>query len=212
MTLDPPSARPTVHVVDDDQAVRDSLGLLLEAEGMRTRTFASAAAFLDAVGPETEGCLVLDVRMPGMSGVELQRELEARGIHLPVVFLTAYADVRMAVGAIRAGAVDVLQKPVHADALLERVREALARDAEERERSREVDGSRHRLDRLTAREREVLALVVGGLTNKRIAAELGLSRRTVETHRANIMRKAGADSLPELIRMVVAAGGISRPP
>lgn len=199
--------RPTVFIVDDDPAVRESMALLMASEGMPARSFASASDFLEGCSPCVSGCLVLDVRMPGMSGLELQSVLDRHGIELPVIFLTAYADVPMAVGAVRAGAVDVLQKPVKADELLERIRDALCINAAAVARRRETEESRRKVERLTPREREVLALVVTGMTNKRIAAELQVSRRTVETHRANIMRKTGADSLPELIRTAEAILG-----
>jgi len=144
--------------------------------------------------------------MPGISGTELQERLEAMGADVPIVFLTAYADVPLAVGAVRAGAVDFLTKPVQADRLLERVHAALALDLSRREQRAEADRARRRLEALTPREREVLRLVVAGLTNKGIAKVLSLSRRTVETHRANIRRKIGATSLPELVRAAAAGG------
>ncbi|NJD18010.1 MAG: response regulator transcription factor [Gemmatimonadetes bacterium] len=204
-----PKARPTVYIVDDDPAVRESMAMLMTSAGLGAFPFASAREFLEGYEPGVPGCLVLDVRMPGMSGTDLQAELERRGVELPIIFLTAYADVPMAVGALRAGAVDFLQKPVDAARLLGRVREALALDAAARARRSESEGARTRLSRLTPREREVLELVVAGHTNKGIARSLRISRRTVETHRARIMRKAAAASLPELIRIV---GLAAQPP
>lgn len=199
-------ARPTVFIVDDDPAVRESMGMLMASAGFATHVFPSAREFLAAYEEGTPGCLVLDVRMPGMSGIELQEELGRKGARLPIVFLTAYADVPMAVGAVRAGALDFLQKPVNSDQLLERVRDALTLDAESRARRRDAEAAQLRLARLTPRETEVLVLVVAGHTNKSIARQLGLSRRTVETHRARIMHKTGSASVPELIRIVGLAG------
>lgn len=199
--------RPTVFIVDDDPAVRESMALLMASEGIYARSFPSAADFLEGCPPGAPGCLVLDVRMPEMSGLELQAVLDAHDIDLPVIFLTAYADVPMAVEAVRAGAVDVLQKPVKAGQLLERIANALRINASALARREEEAEHRRKLERLTPREREVLALVVTGMTNKRIAAELQVSRRTVETHRANIMRKTGAESLPDLIRTAEANHG-----
>lgn len=202
--------RPTVFIVDDDPAVRESLALLMASEGIPAQAFASADDFLSECDGQTSGCLLLDVRMPGMSGLELQAALDGCGIELPIIFLTAFADVPMAVGAIRAGAIDVLQKPVAVDELVARIRDALRMDAEARAHRVEREENRRKLERLTPREMEVLALVVTGMTNKRIATELDLSRRTVETHRANIMRKTGADSLPGLIHTAEATLGPGR--
>jgi FixJ family two-component response regulator len=198
--------RPTVFIVDDDPAVRESMSLLMASAGLASRAFSSAADFLTAYEVGTPGCLVLDVRMPGISGTELQERLDGMGADVPIVFLTAYADVPVAVGAVRAGAVDFLTKPVEADHLLERVRDALRLDLSRRERRAEEDRARRRLEALTNREREVLRYVIAGHTNKSIAKTLGLSRRTVETHRANIRRKIGATSIPELVRAAAAAG------
>jgi two-component system response regulator FixJ len=194
--------RPVVFIVDDDPAVRESMGMLMASAGLDSCGFPSARDFLAAYEPEVPGCLVLDLRMPGMSGIELQEELDRRGATLPIIFLTAYADVPTAVGAVRAGAVDFLQKPVDGGRLLNRVRDALGIDSRSRARRSEAEGARERLARLTARESEVLQLVVEGHTNKAVAKILGISRRTVETHRARIMRKTDAASLPELIRIV----------
>ena len=201
--------RPTVFIVDDDPAVRESMALLMASAGLVSHGFSSAADFLAAYEVGTSGCLVLDVRMPGMSGTELQERLAEMGADVPIVFLTAYADVPVAVGAVRAGAVDFLTKPVEAEMLLDRVRAALTLDLSRQEDRAEEARARHRLDALTPREREVLRFVVAGLTNKGIAKSLGLSRRTVETHRANIRRKIGATSLPELVR-AAAAGGMEQ--
>lgn len=197
----------TVFVVDDDPAVRESTALFMQAAGLPCLAFPSAAAFLAAYEPGTAGCLVLDIRMPGMTGIELQRRLDALGASIPVIFLTAFADVPTAVGALKAGAVDFLQKPICPDDLLERVQDGLRRDAELRSRRADAEEARTRLGLLTRREMQILGLVVAGMTNKAIAADLGLSRRTVETHRANIMRKTGSHSLPDLIR-VAREGGL----
>ena len=201
-----PEARPTVFIVDDDPAVREAMGMLMASAGLDTCGFPSARDFLAAYDAGTPGCLVLDVRMPGMSGIELQEELDRRGVGLPIIFLTAYADVPTAVGAVRAGAVDFLQKPVEGGMLLTRVRDALGMDSRSRARRSEAEGARERLARLTPRESQVLQLVVKGQTNKAIAKVLGISRRTVETHRARIMHKTNSGSLPELIRIVGSAG------
>ena len=198
--------RPTVFIVDDDAAVRESMVMLMASAGLEACGFPSARDFLATHEAGTPGCLVLDLRMPGMSGTELQEELERRGASLPIIFLTAYADVPTAVGAVRAGAVDFLEKPVDGGRLLKRVHDALGIDAQSRARRSEADNARELLDRLTPRESEVLELVVAGHTNKAIAKVLGISRRTVETHRARIMGKTDAASLPELIRIVGSAG------
>jgi FixJ family two-component response regulator len=195
----------TVFVVDDDPAVRESMGLLMASAGLRSRGFSSAREFLAAYEPGTPGCLVLDLRMPGMSGVELQHELRRRGATLPTIFLTAYADVPTAVGAVRAGAVDFMQKPVDGRHLLTRVRDALGIDSRSRARRSAAEDARERLACLTPRESEVLHLVVEGHSNKAIAKALGISRRTVETHRARIMHKTEAASLVDLIRIVESA-------
>ncbi|HSW29749.1 MAG TPA: response regulator [Longimicrobiales bacterium] len=199
-------APPTVFIVDDDPAVRESMGMLMATAGLRSCGFPSARDFLAAYERAVPGCLVLDLRMPGMSGTELQAELERQDATLPIIFLTAYADVPTAVGAVRAGAVDFLEKPVDGERLLKRVQDALGIDARSRALRSEAERARELLDRLTPRESEVLDLVVAGLTNKAVAKILGISRRTVETHRARIMGKTGAASLPDLIRIVGSAG------
>ncbi len=198
--------RPTVFIVDDDLAVRESMGMLMASAGLASCGFPSARDFLAEYEPGVPGCLVLDLRMPGMSGTELQEELDRRGAMLPIIFLTAYADVPTAVGAVRGGAVDFLEKPVDGERLLKRVRDALGIDARSRSRRAEAEGARELLARLTPRESEVLKWVVAGHTNKAIAKVLGISRRTVETHRARIMHKTDAASLPELVRIVGSAG------
>lgn len=197
---------PTVFVVDDDEGVRSALALLLKSMGQASATYASAADFLADYDPERRGCALLDVRMPGMSGLELQDELNRRGVVLPVIFITGHGDVPMAVEAMQRGAFDFLQKPFRDDDLAERIRRALARDRELRAAIGEKSQIRTRLGRLTPRERQVLALVAAGKPNKVMAAELGVSQRTVEIHRAHVMKKMGASSLAQLVRMTLVAG------
>jgi FixJ family two-component response regulator len=194
---------PTVYVVDDDQAVCNSLRLLLKSVGLATQTMSSATEFLAAYQPGQPGCLVLDVRMPGMSGLELQQELNVRGATIPVIFVTGHGDVPMAVEAMQHGAFDFLQKPFRDQELIDRIQRALARDATTRTALKEHEHIRERLTSLTPREREVLALMTEGKPNKVMAHELGVSQRTVEIHRARVMEKSGAGSLAQLVRMVM---------
>lgn len=202
---------PTVFIVDDDDAVRDALKLLMESAGLRAETYATGQAFLNACRPERAGCLVLDIRMPGLSGLELQERLSAAGISLPVIMLTGHGDVPAAVRALKAGAVDFLEKPYESERLLERIRQAIARDAEERVASDLQAEAAQRLEQLTPREREVMELVVAGKANKVIAFELHISERTVELHRGRIMRKMGVRSLPELVRLILGSGARAAP-
>jgi len=195
----------TVFVVDDDHAVREGLGLLLGSAGFAVETYPSADDFLDTYEPGRPGCLVLDIRMPGLDGLALQERLVSRGLELPIIILSGHGDVPAAVRAFKHGAVDFFQKPVNEEALLAGVRQALGRDAERRRARAHRGEALHRLEKLTPREREVLEHVVAGRANKAIAAELGISERTVELHRARIMRKLKARSLPELTRLVLAA-------
>lgn len=206
---DPPDPSPdpgmTVFLVDDDDGFRGGLEFLVKSAGFPVQGFRSAQAFLDCYDPSMRGCLLLDVRMPGMSGLELQEHLRARRIALPVIIVTAYANVPMAVRALQAGAFDFIEKPFDGAALLKRIRHALAHDEQVRvdeEQSRRVQA---RLASLTPREREVMDLVVDGLLNKQVAAELGISMKTVENHRARVMEKMQAESLAELVRMVLSA-------
>ena len=196
-------APPTVFVVDDDESVRGSLRFLLRSAGLEGRAFGSAREFLATYDPAQPGCLVLDVRMPGMSGFELQQELNLRGAIVPVIFITGHGDIPMAVEAMQHGAHDFLQKPFRDEDLIERVRRALEQDARTRAALEKHAGIRSRLESLTAREREVMALMVRGKPNKIIAHELGVSQRTVEIHRARVMEKSGASSLAQLVRMVM---------
>ncbi len=189
---------PMVFVIDDNDAVRDALDMQLTAAGMVVATFASAPAFLECYEPSWRGCIVADVRMPGMSGIELQHELVRRGIALPVVIITGHADVPMAVAALKAGAVDFIEKPFRDEVLIASVLEALGRVAGPAA-PKPVD--RARFAGLTPREREILALVVAGHSNKAIGAILGISPRTVEVHRANLMQKAKVASLADLVRL-----------
>jgi FixJ family two-component response regulator len=193
----------TVFIVDDDDAVRSSLRLLFKSLGLATTAYASAQDFLAAYDPDQPGCLVLDVRMPGMSGLELQQQLSMRGAMLPVIFITGHGDIPMAVEAMQHGAFDFLQKPFRDQDLLDRVQRAIERDTENRMAVRATVAIRERLESLTPREREVLDLVVQGRANKVIAGDLGVSQRTVEIHRARVMEKMEARSLAQLVRMVM---------
>jgi len=207
-----PQPEPTVFVVDDDRAMRDSLSWLLDSVGLRVRSYATAAEFLADHDPAQPGCLVLDVRMPGMSGLDLQAELARRGVELPTIVITGHAEVSMAVRAVKAGAIDFIEKPFSDQLLLDRVRQALEIDLEVREVRRRREDALRRLATLTAREREVLNLVVAGKQNKEIASELGVSPKTVEVHRAHVMSKMCVDSLAELIRITLLAGEIRENP
>jgi len=193
----------TVFIVDDDDAVRDAVALLLRAAGLSTRSFARAEDFQAAFDPGAPGCLVLDIRMPGIDGMQLQRWLGERGSRLPIIFITGHADVPMAVQAMRDGALEFLQKPFRDDELLARVREALQRDAQARREADDKSVARERLHSLTAREHDVLKLLVQGKATKAIAYELGLSPRTVEVHRGRIMEKMAVRSVAELVRSVL---------
>jgi two-component system response regulator FixJ len=194
-------AAPTVFVVDDDEGVRDSLRFLLKSVGLPARTLGSAAEFLDSYDVSQPGCLVLDVRMPAMSGLELQQQLNVRGAMIPVIFITGHGDIPMAVEAMQHGAFDFLQKPFRDQDLIDRLQKALAKDAENRLDLKQRNQVRSLFDTLTPREHEVLVLMVRGLPNKIMAAQLGVSQRTVEIHRARVMEKTSAGSLAHLVRM-----------
>jgi hypothetical protein len=196
----------TVFVVDDDEAVRTSLKLLLRSVDLPVETCTSAQEFLDRFDADRPGCLVLDIRMPGMSGLELQERLNAMHAMIPVVFITGHGDVPMAVEAMQHGAVDFIQKPFRDQDLLDRINQALEKDRENRAGLRERDNIRAHIADLTPREKEVLDLVTAGKANKVIAGDLDVSQRTVEIHRARVMEKMGASSLAHLVRMVIAAG------
>ncbi len=196
---------PTVFVIDDDAAIRGSLKLLLKSLGYATQLFDSAQAFLSAYSDEQPGCLLLDVRMPGLSGPDLQRELNLRGCLIPVIFISGHADIAMAVEAMRCGAFDFLQKPFRDQDLLDRVKRAHEADRQTRAQTQAQNDARARLNSLTHREREVLERIVAGSANKVIAYQLRISQRTVEIHRARVMGKMGAESLAQLVRMSLTA-------
>jgi len=200
------ASNPVVFVVDDDDAVRESLAMSLKLAGHQVESFASAAAFLASGAPNRSGCLVTDIRMPDMDGIELQEELRKRNCSLPVIVITGHGDVPLAVRAMKAGAGDFLEKPFARDALLTAVRRALERNATAVDSASQGDQIRSRIALLTPREREVFGLVVSGKQSKVIAHELGASPRTVEIHRARMMKKLNAGSLQELVRMAIAAG------
>lgn len=193
----------TVFIVDDDEAVRNSLRLLLKSVGLVPVALGSAREFIDKYDPAQSGCLVLDVRMPGMSGIELQESLNLQGAIIPVIFVTGHGDVPMAVEAMQAGAFDFLQKPFRDQDLIDRIQRALEKDRAIRAALGERELIRLRFESLTPREREVLALVASGKPNKIMAADLGVSQRTIEIHRARVMEKMGATSLAQLVRMVI---------
>jgi len=193
----------TVFIVDDEEPVRDSIGLLLRSVGLRSKGYPDARAFLDAYLPSQPGCLVLDIRMPRMSGMELQQELNRRGWGIPLIFITGHGDVPMAVEAMRAGAVDFLQKPFKDDELIRRVQKALDQDLQLREQLGALEQIRARYDSLTPREREIADRLVAGDANKVIAIELGLSERTVELHRAHVMQKMEARGIAPLVQLLL---------
>jgi len=194
---------PTVFIVDDDEAVRNSLRLLLKSVGLAAVALPTAQEFLSKYDPQQPGCLILDVRMPGMSGLELQEQLNVRGAMIPVIFITGHGDIHMAVEAMQQGAFDFLQKPFRDQDLIDRIQRALTKDQANRSELKEKSGVRERLQTLTPREREVLNLVTSGKPNKIMAADLGVSQRTVEIHRARVMEKMHASSLAQLVRMVM---------
>lgn len=198
---------PTVYVVEDDEAVRSSLSVLLRLEGLRAEGFPSAEAFLEAWKPSWSGCLVVDLRMPGLSGLELLEQLRKAGGALPAIVITAHGDVANTRSSFRAGAVDFFEKPVDNEALLAAIRQALARDADARREAQERAQVQERLDRLTAREREVLDLVAAGRHNREIAAALGISPRTVEVYKARMMEKLQVRRIPDLVRLLVRVRG-----
>jgi FixJ family two-component response regulator len=202
----PKELPPMVFVVDDDESVRNSLRFLLKTVGLQSMLLPSAQEFLRAYKPEQPGCLVLDVRMPSMSGLELQQQLNLRGAIIPVIFITGHGDIPMAVEAMQHGAFDFLPKPFRDQDLLDRVQRALEKDRANRSNLKERTQVRERLESLTPRELEVLALMTKGKPNKVMAADLGLSQRTVEIHRAHVMEKTGASSVAQLVRMVMDSG------
>ena len=200
------STERTVYVVDDDEAALDSLAVLLRSEGLNPRAFGSADAFLSSLTPDARGCVISDVRMPGMDGVELLKALKSMGCLLPVIVITGHADVTVAVQAMKAGAADFVEKPFESELILRLVRGCLEENDEAVDANAKVMRVRRRIESLTARERQVLEQIITGASNKQIAASLSISPRTVEIYRANVMSKMRADSLSELVRMTLAAG------
>ena len=190
-----------VFIIDDEVLIRDGIRSLIQSIGLRALTFTSAHEFMAAARPDVPACLVLDVRMPGLSGLDLQRQLRDSGIHIPVIFITGHGDIPMSVRAMKDGATEFLTKPVRGQDLLDAVQKAIASDRSHRIARRELLQMQACFDRLTPRERQVLDLVVAGLLNKQIADKLGTSELTVKTHRAHVMEKTGADSLAHLVRM-----------
>jgi len=191
----------TVIVVDDDPLIREALSRLMRSVGVRAKTLASVSEFLDEGRSDVPTCLVLDVRLPGRSGLDLQRELTASNIKIPIIFITAHADIRMSVQAMKEGAIDFLTKPFRDQDLLDAIQQGLERDRARLEDEKTIAVLRARFESLTSREREVMAIVVTGRLNKQTAADIGVSEITVKVHRGNVMRKMGASSLPDLARM-----------
>jgi len=195
-----------VFVVDDDASVRDALGRLMRSVDLQCELFSSTEEFLQRELVDAPSCLILDVRLPGKSGLDFQRELAKKRIHIPIVFITAHGDIAMSVGAMKAGAVDFLTKPFREQDLLDAIHVALARARATRRQEAEFACLHERLESLTPREREILPLVVSGLLNKQIAAEIGISVAAVKVHRSQLIRKMGANSLPGLVRMTEKLG------
>ena len=195
-----------VFVVDDDPAIREALQGLISSVGLRAKTFGSAQEFLSSTLPDAPACLVLDVRLPGLSGLDLQRELAKAGIELPIIFITGHGDIPMSVTAMKAGAIEFLTKPFRNQELLDAIQQAIERDRTARQERAERVDLRRRLDSLTTRQRQVMGFVVAGLVNKQIAAELGTSEVTIKVHRGLLMRKMRARSLPDLVRMADKLG------
>lgn len=200
------SLQAMVFVVDDDEAMRDSIACLLESVNIPCRMFSDASAFLEFCDPHKQGCILLDIRMPGMSGMELLENLKANGVTLPVIVITGHGDVPLAVRALKLGAFDFVQKPFNAHDLLDRVHAALQQVRERRQKDRRLDRLRSNFDALTGREREIMELVVAGDPSKVIGMKLGISSRTVDIHRSNIMRKLNVRTVAELVQSRLALG------
>lgn len=203
------TADPVVYVVDDDEKVRKALAWLLASVGLESKGFASARDFLGQVTAARPSCVLLDLRMPQMGGLELQERLTARGLDIPIIFVTGYGDVPTAVRAMRAGAIDFIEKPFSDQTLIECVQQAMSRSIEQHKAREEQAGLSARMDRLTQREHEVMELVIEGLPNKRIAVQLGLSERTVEIHRAHVMEKLEVDSVAKLVCLALRTRPVS---
>ena len=203
MSAQPTASEQIIHVVDDDEALRDSMTWMLEGNNYKVATYDSADAFLRVISPVMVGCVVLDVRMPGMSGLELFEELGRRGCSLPVVFITGHGDVPMAVSALKKGAVDFIEKPFSEADMLRLIEQCLMLERGNRDKRLQEADTVRRLEHLTQREREVLGLIIVGKLNKQIADVLGISIKTVEVHRARVMEKMGVNSLAELVQHVV---------
>jgi FixJ family two-component response regulator len=200
---------PVVFVIDDDPSVRSSLKFLLSTVGLQVESFDSADSFLHKKSPDAPSCLVLDVRMPGLSGLDFQHDLAARNIRIPIVFLTGHGDIPMTVRAMKAGAVEFLTKPFRDQDLLDAVRVALDRDRARREQEKEVADLQRRYDSLTSREQQVISMLVSGMLNKQIAGQLGTAESTVKVQRSRAMEKMHADSLVDLVRMIEKIKGPS---
>jgi FixJ family two-component response regulator len=196
---------PTVFIVDDDPAVRDSLALLIMAQGMRTVTFANAMEFLEGYTEGEVGCLVLDIRMPQITGLALQEKLVERGLSIPIVFITGHGDIEQCRRAFQSGAIDFLTKPIDQNRLIDSLRKGIRMSIDQLQQDEETQEVMMQLDRISGREREVLELVADGLSSKEIARQLDLSPRTIEVHRANLFSKLGVDSLADLIRFYLKA-------
>lgn len=205
----PAAAEPVIFIVEDDESLREALGSLFRSVGLKVEMFNSAAELLRSTFPDVESCLVLDVRLPGLSGLDLQAELAKANIHIPIIFMTGHGDIPMSVQAMKAGAVDFLPKPFRDQDMLDAVAMAIERDRQQRRAANQLSDLRACFETLTQREREVMSLVAAGLMNKQIAGELGISEITVKIHRGQVMRKMGARSLADLVKMAEVLRGHS---